>query len=85
MPDNLVGNAKIIFNDGGSQQVPGANQAGISYNGGTVRWSGSGTTLESVTCEASDVAVSSVVVLGSGVSNGKLSLAKGKSTNCRLR
>ena len=68
MPDNLAGNAKIIFNDGGSQQVPGANQAGISYNGGTVRWSGSGTTLESVTCEAS-----------SGVSNGKLSLAKGKS------
>ena len=67
------------LNDGGSQQVPGANQAGISYNGGTVRWSGSGTTLESVACEASDVAVSSVVVSGSGVSNGVLSLVKGKS------
>ena len=79
VPDSLASNAKVIFNDGGSQQVPGANQAGISYNGGTVRWSGSGTTLESVTCQTPDVPVSSVAVSGSGVSNGKLSLAKGKS------
>ncbi|WP_235341369.1 Ig-like domain-containing protein [Bifidobacterium boum] len=79
VPDSLAGNAKVIFNDGGSQQVPGANQAGISYNGGTVRWSGSGTTLESVTCKTLDVPVSSVAVSGSGVSNGKLSLEKGKS------
>ena len=79
VPDSLTSNAKVIFNDGGSQQVPGANQAGISYNGGTVRWSGSGATLESVTCQSVDVPVSSVVVSGSGVSSGKLSLAKGKS------
>ncbi|NMF01810.1 starch-binding protein [Bifidobacterium boum] len=79
VPDNLASNAKVIFNDGGSQQVPGANQAGISYNGGTVRWSGSGTTIESVTCQTLDVPVSSVAVSGSGVSNGKLSLEKGKS------
>jgi len=79
VPDSLASNAKVIFNDGGSQQVPGANQAGISYNGGTVRWSGSGTTLESVTCQTPDVPVSSVAISGSGVSNGVLSLAKGKS------
>ena len=79
VPDSLANNAKVIFNDGGSQQVPGANQAGISYNGGTVRWSGSGTTLESVTCQTPDVPVSSVAVSGSGVSDGVLSLEKGKS------
>ena len=79
IPEGLASNAKVIFNDGGSQQYPGAQQAGITYNGGTVRWDGSSSSLTSVTCESTNIPVSSVSVSGDGVSNGKATLKKGAS------
>ena len=78
VPDNLASNAKVIFNDGGSQQFPGAQQAGITYNGGTVRWDGSTATLTALECDTT-VPVSSVSVSGDGVKDGKLTLKAGAS------
>ncbi|NMM95482.1 alpha-amylase [Bifidobacterium sp. DSM 109960] len=79
IPEGFTSNAKVIFTDGGSNQYPGAQQAGITYNGGTVRWDGSSSSLASVTCESANIPVTSVSVSGSGVSGGKLSLKKGAS------
>ncbi len=81
VPDNLASNAKVIFNDGGSSsnRYPADMAPGMDYNGGTVNWTSGSTTLSAVTCQTPDVPVSSVAVSGSGVSNGALSLVKGKS------
>ena len=78
VPDNLASNAKVIFNDGGSQQYPGSREPGLDYNGGTVRWDGSSSSLASVTC-TTNVPVTSVAITGAGVSSGKLSVRKGAS------
>ncbi|WP_236028256.1 Ig-like domain-containing protein, partial [Bifidobacterium pongonis] len=78
VPDSLASDARVIFNDGGSQQYPGAQQPGISYKGGTVRWDGSSSSLASVTC-ATNVPVTSVAISGTGVSAGKLSVKQGAS------
>ncbi|WP_220389667.1 starch-binding protein, partial [Bifidobacterium adolescentis] len=78
VPDNLAKNAKVIFNDGGSQQYPGSRQPGLDYNGGIVKWDGSTATLAAITCDTT-VPVSSVSISGDGVSNGKLSLKSGAS------
>ena len=78
VPDNLASNAKVIFNDGGSQQFPGSREPGLDYNGGTVRWDGSSSSLASVTC-TTNVPVTSVAITGAGVSSGKLSVRKGAS------
>ena len=50
VPDSLASGAKVIFNDGGSQQYPGSRQPGIDYNGGTVTWDGSSASLKAVDC-----------------------------------
>ena len=51
VPDNLAKGAKVIFNDGGSQQYPGSRQPGLDYNGGIVKWDGSSAALAAVECE----------------------------------
>ena len=78
VPDNLAKGAKVIFNDGGSQQYPGSREPGLDYNGGTVKWDGSSAALASVECNA-PVPVESVSISGDGVSGGKLSLKSGAS------
>ena len=78
VPDNLAKDAKVIFNDGGTQQFPGSRQPGLDYNGGIVSWDGSSTALTAIKCET-PVPVSSVSISGDGVSNGKLSLKAGAS------
>ena len=78
VPDSLAKGAKVIFNDGGTQQFPGSRQPGLDYAGGTVSWDGSSTALTAITCDTT-VPVSSVSISGDGVSNGKLSLKAGAS------
>ena len=78
VPDSLAKGAKVIFNDGGSQQYPGSRQPGLDYNGGIVKWDGSSAALGAVECETT-IPVTSVSISGDGVSNGKLSLKSGAS------
>ena len=78
VPDSLAKGAKVIFNDGGSQQYPGSRQPGLDYNGGIVKWDGSSAALAAVECETT-IPVTSVSVSGDGVSDGKLSLKSGAS------
>ena len=78
VPDNLAKDAKVIFNDGGSQQYPGSRQPGLDYNGGIVKWDGSSAALAAVECETT-IPVTSVSISGDGVSGGKLSLKSGAS------
>uniref|UniRef100_UPI0022E2611C starch-binding protein n=1 Tax=Bifidobacterium adolescentis TaxID=1680 RepID=UPI0022E2611C len=78
VPDNLAKDAKVIFNDGGSQQYPGSRQPGLDYNGGIVQWDGSSAALAAVECETT-IPVTSVSVSGDGVKDGKLSLKSGES------
>ena len=78
VPDNLAKGAKVIFNDGGSQQYPGSRQPGLDYNGGIVKWDGSSAALAAVECETT-IPVTSVSVSGDGVKDGKLSLKSGAS------
>ena len=78
VPDSLAKGAKVIFNDGGSQQYPGSRQPGLDYNGGIVKWDGSSAALGAVECETT-IPVTSVSVSGDGVSGGKLSLKSGAS------
>ncbi|WP_270472465.1 starch-binding protein, partial [Bifidobacterium adolescentis] len=78
VPDSLAKGAKVIFNDGGSQQYPGSRQPGLDYNGGIVKWDGSTAALGAVECETT-IPVTSVSVSGDGVSGGKLSLKSGAS------
>ncbi|MEJ5921979.1 Ig-like domain-containing protein, partial [Bifidobacterium thermophilum] len=81
VPDNLAGNAKVIFSDNGnsSNRYPADMAPGMDYNGGTMSWTSGSTALSTVTCQSADVPVSSVAISGDGVSNGAVSLAKGKS------
>ena len=76
VPSNLAKGAKVIFNDGGSQQFPGAQQEGIAYNGGIVKWDGSSAALTTLKCDTT-IPVTSVSISGSGVAGGKLSLKTG--------
>uniref|UniRef100_UPI0034A17634 RICIN domain-containing protein n=1 Tax=Bifidobacterium adolescentis TaxID=1680 RepID=UPI0034A17634 len=78
VPDSLAKGAKVIFNDGGSQQYPGSRQPGLDYNGGIVKWDGSSAALAAVECETT-IPVTSVSVSGDGVGDGKLSLKSGAS------
>ena len=78
VPDNLAKGAKVIFNDGGSQQYPGSRQPGLDYNGGIVQWDGSSAALAAVECETT-IPVTSVSISGDGVKDGKLSLKSGAS------
>ena len=78
VPDSLAKGAKVIFNDGGSQQYPGSRQPGLDYNGGIVKWDGSSAALGAVECETT-IPVTSVSISGDGVKDGKLSLKSGAS------
>ena len=78
VPDDLAKGAKVIFNDGGSQQYPGSRQPGLDYNGGIVKWDGSSAALGAVECTI-PVPVTSVSISGDGVRDGKLSLKSGAS------
>ncbi len=78
VPDNLAKGAKVIFNDGGSQQYPGSRQPGLDYNGGIVKWDGSSAALAAVECETT-IPVTSVSISGDGVRDGKLALKSGAS------
>ena len=78
VPDNLASGAKVIFNDGGSQQYPGSRQPGLDYNGGIVQWDGSSAALAAVECETT-IPVTSVSISGDGVRDGKLALKSGAS------
>ena len=78
VPDNLAKGAKVIFNDGGSQQYPGSREPGLDYDGGIVKWDGSSAALAAVEC-AIPVPVKSVSISGDGVSDGKLALKAGAS------
>ncbi|KAB5915913.1 starch-binding protein, partial [Bifidobacterium adolescentis] len=78
VPDDLAKGAKVIFNDGGSQQYPGSRQPGLDYDGGIVKWDGSSAALAAVECTI-PVPVTSVSISGDGVKDGKLSLKSGAS------
>ena len=82
VPDLGTGTYRVIFSDNGSNsnRYPADMAPGLEFTRGTaVQWDGSSTTLSAVTCKTPDVPVSSVAISGSGVSNGALSLEKGKS------
>ncbi|WP_339562590.1 Ig-like domain-containing protein, partial [Bifidobacterium thermophilum] len=82
IPDLGTGTYRVIFSDNGSNsnRYPADMAPGLEFTRGTAaQWDGSSTTLSAVTCKTPDVPVSSVAVSGSGVSNGALSLVKGKS------
>ncbi|MGR6875269.1 Ig-like domain-containing protein, partial [Bifidobacterium angulatum] len=78
VPDDLAKGAKVIFNDGGSQQFPGSREPGIAYDGGIVKWDGAAAALPALDCPT-DVPVTSVSVSGPGVKAGKATVRKGAS------
>ena len=78
VPDDLAKDAKVIFNDGGSQQYPGSREPGLDYDGGIVKWDGSSAALAALECSVT-VPVTSVSISGDGVKDGKLSLKAGAS------
>ena len=78
VPDDLAKGAKVIFNDGGSQQFPGSREPGIAYDGGIVKWDGATAALPALDCPT-DVPVTSVSISGPGVKAGKATVRKGAS------
>ena len=79
VPDNLAKGAKVIFNDGGSQQYPGIPPAGPRLRLAVpCSWDGSSAALAAVECETTSPGVTSVSVSGDGVKDGKLSLKSGR-------
>ena len=78
VPDDLSKGAKVIFNDGGSQQFPGSREPGIAYDGGIVKWDGATAALPALDCPT-DVPVTSVSISGPGVKDGKATVRKGAS------
>ena len=78
VPDDLAKGAKVIFNDGGSQQFPGSREPGIAYDGGIVKWDGATAALPALDCPT-DVPVTSVSISGPGVKDGKATVRKGAS------
>ena len=77
VPDDLAKGARVIFNDGGSQQYPGSREPGIAYDGGIVKWDGAAA-LAALECSV-PVPVTSVSISGAGVKDGRLSLKAGAS------
>ena len=78
VPDDLSKGAKVIFNDGGSNQYPGSREPGIAYDGGIVKWDGATAALPALDCPT-DVPVTSVSISGPGVKAGKATVRKGAS------
>ena len=78
VPDDLAKGAKVIFNDGGSQQFPGSREPGIAYDGGIVKWDGAAAALPALDCPT-DVPVTSVSISGPGVKDGKATVRRNAS------
>ena len=77
VPDDLAKGAKVIFNDGGSNQYPGSREPGIAYDGGIVKWDGAAA-LPALDCPT-DVPVTSVSISGPGVKAGKATIRRNAS------
>ena len=75
VPDLGTGTYRVIFNDGGSQQTPGARQAGMELKG-TMAWTG-GDTLNTLSCQTVPPAADGIT--GDGVADGALAIASGKT------
>ncbi|MFR7778088.1 MAG: starch-binding protein [Bifidobacterium angulatum] len=78
VPDDLAKGAKVIFNDGGSNQYPGSREPGIAYDGGIVKWDGATAALPALDCPT-DVPVTSVSISGPGVKDGKATVRRNAS------
>ena len=78
VPDDLSKGAKVIFNDGGSNQYPGSREPGIAYDGGIVKWDGATAALPALDCPT-DVPVTSVSISGPGVKDGKATVRRNAS------
>lgn len=75
VPDLGTGTYRVIFNDGGSQQTPGAQKAGMELKG-TMAWTG-GTTLNTLSCQT--VPPSDNGITGDGVADGALAITTGRT------
>lgn len=75
VPDLGTGTYRVIFNDGGSQQTPGARKAGMELKG-TMAWTG-GDTLNTLSCQTVPPAADGIT--GDGVADGALAIAAGKT------
>lgn len=75
VPDLGTGTYRVIFNDGGSQQTPGAQKAGMELKG-TMAWTG-GDTLNTLSCQTVPPAADGIT--GDGVADGVLAIAAGKT------
>lgn len=75
VPDLGTGTYHVIFNDGGSQQTPGAQKAGMELKG-TMAWTG-GDTLNTLSCQT--VPPTTNGITGDGVADGALAIAAGKT------
>jgi alpha-amylase len=75
VPDLGTGTYHVIFNDGGSQQTPGAQKAGMELKG-TMAWTG-GDTLNTLSCQT--VPPKTNGITGDGVADGALAIAAGKT------
>ena len=75
VPDLGTGTYRVIFNDGGSQQTPGARKAGMELKG-TMAWTG-GDTLNTLSCQTVPPAADGIT--GDGVADGALAIASGKT------
>ena len=75
VPDLGTGTYRVIFNDGGSQQTPGAQQAGMELKG-TMAWTGDDT-LNTLSCQTVPPAADGIT--GDGVADGALAIAAGKT------
>ena len=75
VPDLGTGTYRVIFNDGGSQQTPGARKAGMELKG-TMAWTG-GDTLNTLSCQTVPPATNGIT--GDGVADGALTIAAGKT------
>ncbi|MFR0591290.1 starch-binding protein [Bifidobacterium thermophilum] len=75
VPDLGTGTYRVIFNDGGSQQTPGARKAGMELKG-IMAWTG-GDTLNTLSCQTVPPAADGIT--GDGVADGALAIAAGKT------
>lgn len=75
VPDLGTGTYRVIFNDGGSQQTPGAQQTGMELKG-TMAWTG-GDTLNTLSCQTVPPAADGIT--GDGVADGALAITAGKT------
>lgn len=75
VPDLGTGTYRVIFNDGGSQQTPGAQQTGMELKG-TMAWTG-GDTLNTLSCQT--VPPTTNGITGDGVADGALAITAGKT------